>query len=213
MPKLLFNCLLFLFTSSLIAQNSETEKELKTLENLEQAETYLEKKSSKKNKFIIFNEEKHKTTLAKKLFKSSVGGTESTENEFEKTYYKIVEKTETPYYRVSYIYLNGNKSNLKNINNFRDGLIDKFNNSSPFDFLAKRHSMDKNATRGGDSGWFSENDRNSTFETLIIEDNHDIDDVFPLDIPSESGYYVVLKTHEPKNISEIKVLKIVETKD
>ena len=73
--------------------------------------------------------------------------------------------------------------------------------------------MDKNATRGGDSGWFSKNNSNSTFETLIIDDNHDLNTVFSLDIPSESGYYVVLKTHEPKNISEIKVLKIVETKD
>ncbi|MEP5341747.1 MAG: peptidylprolyl isomerase [Algibacter sp.] len=213
MPKLLLNCLLLILTSAVMAQNSATEKELEILETLEQAETYLERKSFKKNKLVVFNEEKHKTTLAKKLFKSSVGGTEKTENEFEKIYYKVVEKTKTLYYRVAYIYLDGNRSDLKNVNNFRDGLIDKYNNSSPFDFLAKRHSMDKNATRGGDSGWFSKNNSNSTFETLIIDDNHDLDTIFPLDIPSESGYYVVLKTHEPKNISEIKVLKIVEPKD
>lgn len=213
MPKLLLNYLLFVLTSSAIAQNSTTEQELKTLENIEQAKTYLEKKSSKKNKFVIFNEEKHKTTLAKNPFKSSIGGTKVTETEFEKTFYKVVEKTKTPYYRVSYIYLDGNQSDLKTINTYREGLINKFNNSSPFDFLAKRHSMDKNATRGGDSGWFSENDTNTTFEKLIINDKHDIDSIFPLDIPSESGYYVVLKTHEPKNIAEIKVLKIVETKE
>lgn len=212
MPKLLFNCLLFIFTTAAIAQNASTEKELETLENLEQAETYIKKKSSKKNKVIVFNEEKHKTILAKNLFKLSVGGTKTNETEFEKTYYKVVEKTKTPYYRVAYIYLDGNRFDLKIINSFREELIDKFNNSSPFEFLAKRHSMDKNATRGGDSGWFS-NNTNSTFQSLIIDDNHDLNTIFPIDIPSESAYYVVLKTHEPKDISEIKVLKIVETKD
>ncbi|GAA4231011.1 hypothetical protein GCM10022291_02530 [Postechiella marina] len=212
MPKFLLNCLLLAFATTVMAQKSATEKELKSLENIEQAETYLEKKASKKNKFIVFNEEKHKTTLAKKLFKMPVGGTEKTENEFEKTFYKVVEKIKTPYYRVAYIYLNGKQIDLKEVNSYRDDLITKYNNSSPFNFLAKRHSMDKNATRGGDSGWFSKNDKNSTFETLIIEDNHDLDAIFPLDIPSESSYYVVLKTHEPKEISEIKVLKIVEAK-
>lgn len=213
MQKLILSYLLFTFTITINAQNANTEKELKTLENLEQAQTYLEKKSYKKNKIIVFNEEKHKTPLAKKFFKSSVGSTEKKENEFEKIYYKVVEKTETPYYRVAYIYLDGNQSDLKTINNYRDELTKKFNNSSPFDFLAKRHSMDENATRGGDSGWFSLNDNNTTFQTLIINDNHDLNTIFPLDIPSESGYYLVLKTHEPKDILEIKVLKIVETKD
>lgn len=213
MPKLILTYLLFAFTFVISAQNKNTENELETLENLEQAETYLKKKASKKNKLIIFNEEKHKTILAKKLFKASVGSTEKTENEFEKIYYKVVEKTKTTYYRVAYIYLDGNRSNLKTINNYRESLINKYNNSSPFDFLAKRHSMAKNATRGGDSGWFSLNNNNSAFETLIINDKHDVNTVFSLDIPSESGYYVVLKTHEPKNISEIKVLKIVEPRD
>lgn len=213
MPKLILIYLVFALTFTSTAQNSNTEKDLKTVENLEQAQEYLEKKASKKNKLIVFNKEKHKTTLAKKLFKSTIGSTETIENEFEKIYYKVVEKTETPYYRVAYIYLNGNQSDLKTINNYRDDLIKKYQSSSPFDFLAKRHSMDKNATRGGDSGWFSSNDSNTTFQTLIINDNHDLNSIFPLDIPSESGYYVVLKTHEPKDISEIKVLKIVEIKN
>ena len=70
------------FTSVLTAQTS-TEEELLVIETPEQIETYLETKKSKKNKLITFNEEKHKTILAKALFKLPTGGTKVNENEFE----------------------------------------------------------------------------------------------------------------------------------
>jgi hypothetical protein len=40
--------------------------------------------------------------------------------------------------------------------------------------------------------------------------HNQLNDIFAIDMSSSSEYYVVLKTYEPKNISEIKVLKIVE---
>ena len=211
LKKLFIIC--FITITSFISAQTSIEKELEIIESTDQIKNYLESKNSNKNKLITFNEEKHKTLLAKELFKLHVGGTKSSETEFENTYYKIINKTNNPYYRVSYIYLDGSKYDLKNINALRNRIILKYNNGTPFDFLAKQYSMDENANKGGDLGWFSTGEMHPDFENIIINENHNINDIFTIDIPSKKWYYVVLKTFEPKEILEVEVLKIVETKD
>lgn len=203
--------LLIIAPSFIIAQTS-IEKELELLETPQQAETYLETKKSKKNKLITFNEEKHKTTLAKDLFKLGVGGTKVNEREFEKTYYKVINKSKKTYHRIAYIYLDGTKQGLKEINTLREKIIANYHNGAPFDFLAKQYSMDANSKKGGDLGWFLKEEIHSEFEKGIFSKTHDLNDIFTVDVPSENWYYVVLKTHEPKDIGEIEVLKIVELK-
>ena len=210
--KLLLQLSIAALLSNGLTAQSTTEKDLELLNGPEEAKRYLESHESKTNKFIVFNEEKHKTIFAKELFKLSVGGTKVHENELEKTYYKIIEKNSIPHYRVSYIFLDAGKMSLKEIQLLRDRIIEKFNNGAPFDFLAKQYSMDANATRGGDSGWFTTGDHLYDFEDNIINDTQDLNTIFTLDFPKASKYYVILKTHEPKNISEIKVLKVQETK-
>jgi parvulin-like peptidyl-prolyl isomerase len=199
------------FSSFLSAQNS-IEKELELVQTPEQIEQFLESKNSKKNKLITFNEEKHKTSLTKELFNLRVGGTKVNENEFEKTIYKVIEKNKKTYNRVSYIYLDGTKYSLVDINALRDKIIAKFNNGAPFDFLSKQYSMDDNANKGGDLGWFLSGEVHPDFENEIVNAGHEINDIFTIDIPENNWYYVVLKTHNPKDIEEIEVLKIVEEK-
>jgi len=211
MIKPLFILALVGFSSLLNAQQS-IEKELELIETPEQIEQFLESKHSKKNKLITFNEEKHKTNLAKDLFNLRVGGTQVNENEFEKTVYKVVGKSKKTYNRVSYIYLDGTKSSLADINALRDKIIAKFNNGAPFDFLSKQYSMDHNANKGGDLGWFLSGDVHPDFQNEIANSGHQLNEVFTIDIPENNWYYVVLKTHEPKDIKEIEVLKIVEEK-
>lgn len=205
--------LLCLGLTSILSAQTSTEEELLVIETPEQVETYLETKKSKKNKLITFNEEKHKTVLAKALFKLSVGGTKVNEREFEKTFYKVINKTKKTYHRVAYIYLDGSELSLENINNLRDKIITQYNNGAPFDFLAKQYSMDGNANKGGDLGWFMKGEMHSDFEAEALNESHDLNDIFTVDIPSEKWYYVVLKSHEAKEISEIEVLKIVEAKE
>jgi parvulin-like peptidyl-prolyl isomerase len=200
------------FTSVLTAQTS-TEAELQILKTPKQIENYLEIKNSKKNKLITFNEEKHKTILAKNLFKLHVGATKVNEGEFEKTFYKVINKSKNTYHRVAYIYLDASKYSIPEINNLREKIIAQYNNGASFDFLAKQYSMDSNANKGGDSGWFLKGDMHSDFENEVLNENHSLNDIFTIDIPSEKWYYVVLKTHEAKEISEIDVLKIVEAKE
>lgn len=203
----------FLLLSSLfLTAQTSTESDLAALETPEQIEHFLASKNSNANKLITFNEEKHKTILANALFKLGKGGTHVNEGEFEKTYYKVVEKTSKTYYRASYIYLDGTKYDTKNINALRDKIITKYHNGAPFDVLAKRYSMDQNAQKGGDLGWFAQGDLHTDFETEILNTNHPINEVFTIDIPENNWYYVAVITHEPKDISEIQVLKIVEPK-
>lgn len=212
----MFKNLLILFfisiTPFLTAQTSVME-ELQILETPEQVESYLEIKKSNKNNLISFNEEKHKTVLAKELFKLNVGGTKVNENEFDKTFYKVIQKTENTYHRVAYIYLDGSKYNINDINIIREKIIKKHHNGVPFNILAKQYSMDENANKGGDLGWFQKGDMHSDFENEALNEVHELNDIFNIDIPSKNLYYVVLKTHEPKDISEIEVLKIVEAKN
>lgn len=211
MTKQLLTPFLLLIALNVSAQTS-TEDDLASIETPEQVEHYLETKKSKKNKLITFNEEKHKTRLAKSLFKLPKGGTTTSENEFEKTYYKVINKTTKTYHRASYIFLDGSKYDLKNINDLRDIIITKYRNGVPFSFLAKQYSMDQNAKKGGDLGWFTTGDLHPDFESELLKNNHEINDIFTLDVPAQKWYYVVIKTHEPKDISEIEVLKIVEPK-
>ncbi|SFZ91833.1 PPIC-type PPIASE domain-containing protein [Flaviramulus basaltis] len=209
--QLLF--LIFISITSFLNAQTSTEKELAIIETPEQIKTYLDSKKSKKNKLVTFNEEKHKTKLAKALFKLHVGGTETSENEFEKTFYKVVNKTTKTYYRVAYIYLDGSKYDKANIKATRDEIISKCKKGIAFDFLAKQYSMDGSANKGGDLGWFTKGEMHPEFESKVLNNNYGLNDVFTIDIPSKNWYYVVLKTHEPKEISEIEVLKIVENRN
>ncbi|UKM63773.1 peptidylprolyl isomerase [Flavobacteriaceae bacterium GSB9] len=212
MKNLLLFTLLFSIPLFSSAQTS-IEQDLDSISTPEQIEHFLEYRNSKKNKLVTFNEEKHKTRLTKALFKLGLGGTKTSENEFEKTYYKVVDKIQNTYHRAAYIFLDGNKYDVKNINALRDRIIAKYRSGAPFDFLAKQYSMDANAKKGGDLGWFTEGTLHPDFENEIIHGNHQINDIFTVDIPSKKWYYVVLKTHASKNISEIEVLKIVEPKE
>lgn len=209
MIKLLHLSLLFSISISLTAQNN-IETDLLNVENSDQVKIFLESSTNKDGKIIIFNQEKHKTILASELFQLSKGAVKTVINDYEKIYYKVIEKTHVPCYRVSYIYLDGTKLSIEDINLLRVNIIKKHMNGIPFDFLAQQFSMDDSAKKGGDSGWFKEGDKLFDFEKNVAQGNYQLEDVFIVDSPENSSYYVILQSHKPKNISEIKVLKIVE---
>jgi parvulin-like peptidyl-prolyl isomerase len=209
MIKLLPLSILLFISISITAQNN-IENDLLTVENTDQVKLFLESSSNKDGKIIVFNEEKHKTILAGELFQLFKGAMKTVVNDYEKIYYKVIEKNEAPCYRVSYIYLDATKLSIKDINLLRVDIIKKHKDGVPFDFLARQFSMDESAKKGGDSGWFKEGDNLFDFEKSVARGNHQLEDVFVVDSPQTNSYYVVLQSHEPKNISEIKVLKIVE---
>lgn len=204
--------LTFIFSAFLLVINAQTSAEaaLSSIETQEQAKQFVNGKYAFNSKIFTFNEAKHKTQLAKTLFKLEKGQVKSEKAASEKIVYKILEKTKNTYHRVSYIFLDGNKYSLESINTLRETLIKKYNNGIPFNALANQYSMDNNANKGGDTGWFTTDDVNSEFESTLIKDNHTLDTIYNVDISSTKSYYLVLKTFAPKDITEIKVLKIIE---
>ena len=203
--------LLFLITVSVTAQDAVIQ-ELDSIVDIDLAKEYIVAKKNKSNKLITFNEEKHKTALAKDLFLLPVGRVVSLENEYGKVHYKIIEKHIIPHFRVSYIYLDGNELSVSEINLIRNKVQIKFNNGVPFNQLARLYSMDNNAQRGGDLGWFTRGQTAPEFEGKAIDGGYSVGDIFTIDIPERNWYYVVLKSHESKDIKELEVLKIAEQK-
>lgn len=209
MLKNLFTYLLIVSAYFTFAQTA-IETELDSITTFDKAQEFLKNKTFKQNKLIVFNEEKHKTTLAKELFTLSLGATKTYDNDLEKTIYKVLEKSSTPNYRVSYIVLKAGESSISEINVLRDNIIKKYHDGASFNFLARQYSMDMNAKRGGDTGWFSSNFYDADLEAIVLNDQHQLEDIFTADASEKQKYYVILKTYEPKDISEIKVLKIVD---
>ena len=197
---------LFVFTS--FAQNS-VKKELDTISTLEQAEKFLDSKKSRKNKILIFNEEKHKTKLAKSLFNNAVGSTKAVKSEFGTTHYKIIDKTNLPHYRISYIYFDGNTLDVSKILAYKKEILKSYENGMRFDDLAKRYSMDRNSKRGGDSGWLKEDSMPKLLEEETFNLEHNLNEIYTVRNPETNAYYIVLKTYDNQKVKEIKVLKVV----
>lgn len=206
--KLFLHLILF-FTSTLIAQESAPIL-LDSVSNIIQAEEFLKSHKSKGNKLITFNEEKHKTKLAADLLKLPVGGNTTTENNYEKTTFKIVEKNSVIHYRMSYILLESKNREASKTKAYRDRILTTYNNGAPFDFLAKKYSVANNAMQGGDTGWFLKEETYKFFNVDVTKNQYSENEIYTLDDDEKGLYYIILNTYQPKEIKEIKVLKIVE---
>ena len=197
-----------LFSTSIFGQESLT-RDLDSILNIDQAQMYLANNPSKGNKLISFNEEKHKTTLAKDLF---ARGRSTVESDFKITHYKVVESNNNLHYRFSYILFDGENLSKSEIASLRSQIMTKFENGMPFNKLAAKYSMDTNARRGGDSGWLKQGSLDPEIEDAVINSPTSIGDLMTFDIPEKNKYYLILKTHDIKYIKEVKALKIVEQK-
>jgi hypothetical protein len=170
----------------------------------------MELHKSIKGKLITFNKEKHHSILSDDLFELGNGGKKVYETELEKTSYKLIERTGVLHHRVSYIILDGDHKSFDEISKLVKVIISKYRQGIPFEDLAKRYSMDMNAKRGGDSGWFAQGEMIPEFENQVVNGHHSTGELFTVDIPSRNWHYVVLKTHDSMMIEELKVLKVVE---
>ncbi len=209
------NLLLLLFLSFTILTNAQTaiKKELKAIETEEQAEAYLETKKSKKNKILVFNEEKHKSKLAKELIEMPVGFTKNERTQFKKTHYKVIKKEKVPHYRISYIFFDGNKMDASKIYDLRKTIMVEHGKGVPFEDLANKYSMAKNIRKGADSGWVKDGDMPIEIENEAFNLKHQVNDIYDVKTEKDNGYYIIKKTYRIKEIREVSVLKVLETID
>jgi len=188
-------------------------KELDSIVNVEEALAFIESKNTSGNKIITFNEEKHKTKLSQDLLKMDKGGSKIIDKNLQKIHYKVLEKNKVFYYRFNYVLFDGTEMSSTEINQLQKRIIAKLNAGVPFKYVADEYSIDLNKTRGGDSGWVSYGEMPIEIEQQLMNNNHQLGDLFSVNIESEELYYVVKKSYDKKSITEIKVLKVIENLD
>lgn len=119
--------------------------------------------------------------------------------------YKVLFATHKKAFRVSYIYLDASKLSIQEIDKIRTDILKEYNQKKDFPSLARKYNMDGNKD-GGDLGWFAEGMMVPEFEKAV--EAQKINDIFKVDVPERKWYYVVLKTFNDKEVSELSILKI-----
>lgn len=199
--------LVIFITFSINAQDSTSVKQvLNHVTDIKTAHNFIKEHPRLKSKIYTYNQEKHRNELSKKLFQLQVGETFSIEQKNNDVIYKVISIIPTTHYRASYIYFNGKKMARTKIQTLRTQLKQELDNGREFKDLAGEYSMDRNASRGGDLGWFQENYIFPEFiNSLKI---HQTNDVYFLDLEEKNKYYLIKKTDNPKSINLLTVLKV-----
>lgn len=144
-------------------------------------------------------------TINKKLRDIEKGET-ITLKEGPNTYiYKALERGMVKEYRASYIYLNGASLSPEEIDSLRSLIIEKYKNGTSFAELSKQYTMDNNPD-GGDLGWFKTGVMVTEVEDGIKK--YKKGDIFTVDVDDKQWHYVILKTHDAREILLIKLVKV-----
>ena len=163
-------------------------------------------------KIVVFNEEKHKTKLAKKLLNLKTGKSKKEDKRFYEIVYQIIGKEDITHYRVRYIFVD--KTKFENEEKLEQYLkkVRMLLEETEFKSVAMQYSMDYLKNVGGDSSWFKESKTQPEFFREVTNTNRLSDEIFEFEIPDNNGYYFVKKTHAKMDINEVLVLEMKEKK-
>jgi parvulin-like peptidyl-prolyl isomerase len=207
--KKLFTILLLIPLFGFAQKNLE--KELDSISTSDQAKTYIKENKTNKGKLFTFNKAKHKTRLADDLFKLSKGGKKVIKTEYNKTYYKIINKDQVAHWRFSIILFKTTESTHEEAKQKRTKVLAQLNEGYKFKDLAKHYSNHPTAKIGGDTGWIKTGQMSKAFDKIAFNDSINLNEAFFVDDTEHNKYYLVIKTEEKTPIEEITVLKISET--
>jgi parvulin-like peptidyl-prolyl isomerase len=187
------------------------EKELDSITTTEDAKSFIKENKIHKGKLFTFNKAKHKTRLADDLFKLSKGGKKVIKTEYNKTYYKVINKDQVAHWRFSIILFKSSETSAEAAKQKRSKVLAQFHEGYKFKDLAKHYSEDPTAKMGGDTGWMKPGQMSKAFDETAFNDNININEAFFIDDVEFNKYYLVIKTESKTPIEEITVLKISET--
>lgn len=192
---------LLLFILSFFNLHSQNIKDqLENIKTLDQAEKFISTRSDLTAEIIAISPEIDSlSSIANYKIINEGQILEDTES-----IYKIISVKKLKAFRVSYIYLDGKKLSMNEINKLRPEIINQYKKGISFSELANKYTMDGNTT--GDLNWFTEGSMVPEFESAVK--NHQKNEIFFVDIPYNKWYYVTLKTYENKEIRDIIALKI-----
>lgn len=199
--------LLLCISFSINAQSSSSVIEkLQSVIDIKSGREFIKNHPELKSKIYTYNQEKHTNELSKKLFALNEGETLLVEQKNDNALYKIITITPTKHYRASYIYLSAKNKETSEVLKLRQQLKSKLNSGQEFKDVAGQYSMDRNARKGGDLGWFQEKKMFSEFTNAL--DAHKTGDVFFLDLKTKQKFYLIKKTADSKDINLLTVLKV-----
>jgi len=205
--KYFFIVLLFCFHITFSQTNIEQlKKDLDLVTDIKSAKQFIKDHPELKAKIYTYNEEKHNNSLSKKLFSKTIGTSFETEEQSANTLYKVISIKPILHYRASYIYFDGKKLKKSAIDSLKQVIKSKLKSGRQFNQLAGTYSMDRNAIRGGDLGWFTANKASKQFVNSLIENKPNT--IYNLDLPDSKKYYIINKTKQQKDIRLLQVLKI-----
>jgi len=132
------------------------------------------------------------------LFHAKVGEIVETQisNKAPKFQRKVIAKGNEEVCKAMYIYLNGKKHTMTEIQKLREEIINKYNNGTPFLELVKMYNEDGNPT--GELNWFYRGMMTEEFDTAVRKQK--AGKIFIVDVPINDWFYVVLKSEENKTL-------------
>lgn len=125
---------------------------------------------------------------------------------YGKHLHRVIDVSPLSQMRASYIFFDGNKMPVSEINKKRNEILRFFVHGKPFRELASEYSMDPNGKNGGDLGWFAQEQMVSEFGKAVSQ--HNKGEIFTVDIPNKEWYYVVLKTEDVQTRYEVSIVQI-----
>lgn len=192
--------ILILLTLISINLTGQPLSELKNIRTEEEAKSFINKYPKLKPELIYLNSIHDTLSFSKKLLTKKRGGI----YKVDKYIYKILSDTISYNFRASYIYLDGSKLSLIEIDSIKELILSEYKNGKSFIELFKQYNMDTN-TSFGDTEFYGEGVVAKEFEDAVRK--HKVGDIFKVDVPSRNWYYVVKKTFENQAVKEITVLK------
>ncbi len=188
---------LILFFQNIYSQ--KIKDKLDKVTTIEEAEIFIEENPELIPE--IFNISPEIDTLVPANFKTLKAGNIISENG---NTFKVISVSKWKALRVSYIYLDGSKISLNEINKLRPQIISQYKKGTKFPDLAKKYTMDGNVN--ADLNWFTEDMMVTEFVNAIKI--HKKGEIFTVDVPENKWYYVTLKTYDDKEVTKITLLKV-----
>lgn len=186
----------------------KTKLEISAIQTVQEANDYLTNhKTTLTGQLFELNSGADTTDFDKELIATKIGNIIDFKGDNEKhVFYKTLEKRDATSFRVQYIFLDNKKLTLEQIDSLKKVIFKRLNQGESFDNLAKEYSMDGNAKKGGDLGWFEEGMMRVEFEESIRSKK--TGEIFTIDIPSENWYYIVRNSHDPRVNTKVTILYI-----
>lgn len=197
--------ILLLLLTSFATYSQEITQRLIYINTIEDANKFAQENPDFYIEFVSWTPEIENEEAAQEMADSKIGEIFA-DDEFA---YKIFEITNIPAFRASYIYLDGSKLSLKEINKLRSKILEEYARQKDFTSLFRKYNMDGRQT-DGDLGWFITGTMVPEFEDAVK--THKENDIFKVDVPSRKWYYIVLKSFDNIEIKRFTLLKINKVK-